>query len=91
VARPRFRNGPTADELLALNPVDRYVRITRHARDWGTLPKWMADMRKAALPEALAHPGVTATALAERAEQSLGRVSQLFNLVTGATAVGQET
>jgi hypothetical protein len=88
VPRPRLTDGPTPEALLALNPVDRYVTISRYARDWSTLPKWMADMRLAALPDALAHPGMTATALANLAEHSLSQVSKLFS--RHRTVVGQE-
>lgn len=88
MARPTLDEAPTADELAAMRPVDRYVALSRLARTCGTLPKVLADARKIALVEALSQPDVTATTLAARAEQSLGRISQLFKLTKPA---GTET
>jgi hypothetical protein len=89
VARPTLGTAPTAEELLAMSCVDRYVAISRLARTTGTLPRVLHRLRLAALSEALAHPDLTATALAARAEQSLGRVSQLYKLAR--LTAGQES
>lgn len=86
MARPTLGNMPTADELAAVEcPVDRAAQITDLALNRRTLPKTHADIRLAAILEALAKK-VTTTELAERLQMSVGRVSQLAGRARRATA-----
>lgn len=79
MAHRTLADAPTEAELQRLAPVERYVAITRYARDRGTLTKTLAQLRMAALIQALAHAGMTAAALSriDGVEVTRGRLSLL--------------
>lgn len=77
MARPRLNTAPTAEELAAEPcPLERVAAITDFARTGRTLPKPLAALRLLWLRQAFDAEHTT-TAIAERLEVSVGRVSQL--------------
>lgn len=79
MARPKLTDVPPLAELAAIAcPAERYVALSRIAEAFRTLPTGHAQLRRRSLVEALDLPGRTMTALAEMANQSQGRVSQLY-------------
>lgn len=71
---PTFDTAPTPDELADVGcPVEVARRIGVVARTCGTLPTWMAEMRRAALIEARA-AGHTTDWLAARLGMARARI-----------------
>lgn len=79
MAHRTLTDAPTVAELQRLTPIERYVAITRYARDRGTLTRTLARLRMAALIQALTHTGMTAAALSrlDGVEVTRGRLSLL--------------
>lgn len=77
ITAPKLAAAPTAAELSAVTcPVDRARRITAISRACGTLPRHLADLRRAALNEARALP-LPVGHIAAQVGLSQARISQL--------------
>jgi hypothetical protein len=82
---PTLADAPSADDVAALRcPVDRARLLTRIARQCGTLPPLLADLRTAALIEARVEHGVVR--LAKKVGLSAARISQITSPKKGPKA-----
>lgn len=79
---PTLSAGPTVAEVTAIGcPFRRAALITQLARQCGTLPTALAEIRRAALVEARARG--SAAAIATRVGLSRARIFQLTRTVAG--------
>jgi len=86
-ARPTLADAPNAEELAAIEcPVDRARRVSAVARQYGTLPGYLAELRRAALIRAR-QAGHTISYLACEIGLSKGRISQLTRTDADDSAV----
>lgn len=77
MAHPPLGTAPAADELAAVDsPIECAAAITRLVKTYGTLPKYLSDLRKKKLRQAR-NEGHKVAAIAHRVGLSRGRISQL--------------